>query len=115
MRGRESEMPEEDLWHTFFDAECIVEKMGCAKVRTEHIVEFGSGYGTFTLPAARRTNGIVRALDIDPKLVVLVQQKAVDAGLLNIRPEARTTTTPLSRSLVTASRMRGLGSMVPSP
>ena len=89
MRGRESGMPEEDLWQTFFDVDCIIQQMDCAKNGTEHIVEFGSGYGTFTLSAARRTSGLVQALDIDPKLVALVRQKAVDAGLSNIRSEAR--------------------------
>jgi SAM-dependent methyltransferase len=89
MKGRESGMPEENSWDAFFDADCILEKLECAKEKKESIVEFGSGYGTFTLPAARRTSGIVHALDIEPDLVALVQRKARDAGLTNVRAEAR--------------------------
>jgi len=48
------------------------------------IVEFGCGYGTFTLPAARRTQGIVNALDIDPVMVARVRERAGSAGLANI-------------------------------
>ncbi len=89
MKGRESGMPEESLWQTFFDAECIVGKMECARENNENIVEFGSGYGTFTLPAARRTSGVVHALEIEPDLVILVERKARAAQLSNIRAEAR--------------------------
>jgi len=53
MKGRESEMPEEVCWQSFYDADCIVEKLECAKNNRESIAEFGSGYGTFTFPACR--------------------------------------------------------------
>ncbi len=76
MKGRESGMPEETHWQTFYDADCIVEKLDCAKGDKDIIAEFGSGYGTFTLPVARRTSGAVYAFDIEPELVALVQQKA---------------------------------------
>jgi ubiquinone/menaquinone biosynthesis C-methylase UbiE len=89
MKGRESGMPEEDYWQTFFDADCIIEKLECAKEKKESIAEFGSGYGTFTVPAAMRTSGIVYTYDIEPDLVALVQRKARDAGLTNVRVELR--------------------------
>src|SRR5207237_3728624 len=53
MKGRESGMPEEVCWQSFYDADCIVEKLECAKNNRESIAEFGSGYGTFTFPACR--------------------------------------------------------------
>lgn len=89
MKGRESGMPEEDYWQTFFDADCIVERLGCVRTGQEAVVEFGSGYGTFTLPVARRTHGLVVALEIEPDLVELVGAKARHEGLTNIRPERR--------------------------
>jgi ubiquinone/menaquinone biosynthesis C-methylase UbiE len=89
MKGRESAMPGEAYWASFYDADCIVTKLDCAKEQREHIVEFGSGYGTFTLPAARRTSGTVHALDIEPELVALVQQRAREAGLANVRASVR--------------------------
>ena len=89
MKGRESGMPEESYWQSFYDADCIVEKLECAKESKENIVEFGSGYGTFTFPAARRTSGVVHAFDIEPDLVALVQRRATESGLLNLRAEVR--------------------------
>lgn len=82
-------MPEESYWQSFYDADCIVEKLECAKDQQASIVEFGSGYGTFTFPAARRTSGTVHAFDIEPELVALVQQRAQEAGLVNVRSEVR--------------------------
>ena len=82
-------MPEEAYWQTFYDADCIVEKLGCAKEKKERIAEFGSGYGTFTFPAAKRTSGAVYAFDIEPELVALVQRKAQEDGLPNVRAEVR--------------------------
>jgi SAM-dependent methyltransferase len=89
MKGRESGMPEEDYWQTFFDADCIVEKLDCTRAASESIVEFGSGYGTFTLPAARRTTGIVHAFDIEPDLVALMNRRARESGLKNVRAGVR--------------------------
>ena len=87
MKGRESGMPEESSWHSFFDADCIVQKLECAREKRENIVEFGSGYGTFTLPVAKRTSGLVHALDIEPDLIAMVQHKAAEAHISNIRAQ----------------------------
>jgi SAM-dependent methyltransferase len=89
MKGRESGMPDEAYWQTFYDPACIVEKLECAKNKNECIAEFGSGYGTFTLAAAARTSGTVYAYDIEPDLVALVNERALDAALLNVRVELR--------------------------
>src|SRR6266481_1856721 len=89
MKGRESGMPEETYWQTFYDADCIVEKLECAKRKNERIAEFGSGYGTFTFAAAMRTSGVVHAFDIESDLVALVQRRAQEAGLSNVQAEAR--------------------------
>jgi SAM-dependent methyltransferase len=82
-------MPDESYWASFYDADCIVEKLECAQNGTAIIVEFGSGYGTFTVPAARRTRGIVHALDIEPELVASLTRKAAVLGLANIRAAVR--------------------------
>ncbi len=89
MKGRESGMPEEAYWASFYDADCIVAKLDCAKAGTESIVEFGGGYGTFTFPAARRTTGTVHTFDIEPELVALVNRRAQEAGLRNVRAALR--------------------------
>lgn len=89
MKARESGMPDADTWAGFFDADGMITALGCVERGDEDIVEFGCGYGTFTLAVARRTAGIVHALDIDADLISLVQRKARDAGLTNIRAQQR--------------------------
>jgi SAM-dependent methyltransferase len=88
MKGRESGMPEEAFWTTFFDPEAALEQLLIVGGSYD-IVEFGCGFGTFTLPAARRTRGFVTALDIEPEMVEVVRQKADVEQHDNIRPEVR--------------------------
>lgn len=82
-------MPDEGMWNAFYDADCLIEKLGCTETGWETIVEFGSGYGTFTLPAARRTAGQVITFDIEPELTKQVQLKANEAGLTNVKAKVR--------------------------
>jgi SAM-dependent methyltransferase len=89
MKGRESGMPDEQTWQMFYDADCIVAKLECVRNAKEIIIEFGSGYGTFTLPVARRTSGTVYALDIEPHLIAQLREKAGVEGLSNIRADVR--------------------------
>ncbi|MDD2741589.1 MAG: class I SAM-dependent methyltransferase [Rhodocyclaceae bacterium] len=89
MKGRESGMPDEAFWTTFFDPEAALEQLLIVGGSYGDIVEFGCGFGTFTLPAARRTRGVVTALDIEPEMVEVVRQKADVEQHENIRPEVR--------------------------
>jgi SAM-dependent methyltransferase len=89
---RESGMPEEELWSSFFDVERILDSM---LVNSEifDAADFGCGYGTFTIPAAKRIRGILYALDIEPEMLGTVDLKAHNEGLTNVR----TTLTDLLR------------------
>lgn len=89
MKGRESGMPEEAYWATFFDPVAALDQLLIQGGLLDDIVEFGCGFGTFTLPAARRTKGILTALDIEPEMVEVVRQKADIEQRDNIRPEVR--------------------------
>ena len=53
------------------------------------MVEFGCGYGTFTIPAAQLITGRVFALDIEPDMVAEAMRKAGEAGLPNVVAEVR--------------------------
>ena len=53
------------------------------------VVEFGCGYGTFTIPTARLVEGQVIALDIEPELVAATTGKASAAGLSNVTAKVR--------------------------
>lgn len=61
----------------------MVRKLGCTGPSGD-VVEFGCGYGTFTIPAARLTAGRVVALDIEPAMVSATLGKAREAGLTNV-------------------------------
>ena len=89
MKARESGMPDEAYWATFFDVEKAVATLLGENGVLGNAVEFGCGYGTFTLPAARRTSGLVSALDIEPEMVAVVRLRAEDEHVTNIRPEVR--------------------------
>lgn len=89
MKGRESGMPEEAYWASFFDPQAVLERLRLSLDGSDNMLEFGCGYGTFTLPAASRTHGTVTALDIERDMVSLVKQRAKDAGLVNVRAEVR--------------------------
>lgn len=89
MKGRESGMPEESWWATFFEAEGALDALLGKSLPEGDVVEFGCGYGTFTLPAAQRTMGIVTALDLEPDMVALVRQKAAALQLKNIQSVQR--------------------------
>lgn len=89
MKGRESGMPDEAYWASFFQPEGILDRMLVTQGGCYNLVEFGCGYGTFSLPAARRTRGLVTALDIEPVMIELVAKRAKAEGLPNIRAELR--------------------------
>lgn len=72
---RESGMPPEGMWKSFFTPEQFLHSLGL-EPHDRVVVDFGSGYGTFTLPAAQLTNGVVHAVDIDPDMLEIVRAKA---------------------------------------
>lgn len=88
MKGRESSMPDEAYWASFFEADAAVDRLLGLSVEG-NVIEFGCGYGSFTVPAARRTAGYVTALDIESEMVEIVRQKAVTFDLPNIQAEVR--------------------------
>ena len=67
MKARESGMPSEDAWETFFQPDAALRCLGLSAA-CHDVVEFGCGYGTFTVPAARIVSGTVYALDIDREM-----------------------------------------------
>lgn len=76
------------MWQEFFDAEAILRKLGLDSV-CSNVVDFGCGYGTFTIPAARIVSGVVYALDIEHEMVEGTRRKAEEACLANIEVRQR--------------------------
>jgi len=81
---RESGMPPEPVWEGFFKPWEILCRLGLTS-GCGAVVDFGCGYGTFTLAAAQICRGIVYAIDIDPEMVAATRRKAEALGLGNVR------------------------------
>jgi SAM-dependent methyltransferase len=88
MKTRESGMPDEALWAAFFAPEEALARLGLPR-DCRDVVDFGCGYGTFTIPAARIVRGIVHALDIEPEMAAATMAKAKAAGLANVQARQR--------------------------
>lgn len=88
MKVRDSGMPEEEWWSTFFEPEEILSTFGLAQGGKD-VVDFGCGYGTFALAAAKLVTGTVHAFDIETEMIETVQKKCLGQGVTNIRAEAR--------------------------
>lgn len=88
MKIRDSGMPSEETWNTFFDAPRILRALDFDSA-TGEVVDFGCGYGTFSIAAAQLTTGTVYALDIDSQMVEATVAKANELGLSNVKAIAR--------------------------
>lgn len=84
MKVRESGMPNEKIWESFFKPESILQIL-----KLNHnvidVVELGCGYGTFTIPAAKMIQGKMYAIDIGQEMINLVFKKARDENLDNLK------------------------------
>ena len=88
MKLRDSGMPEEAYWETLLDVDLILDRLG-VNATLRDVVELGCGYGTFTLPVARRISGVVETFDIEPAMVERTRQRAEAAGIRNVRCQSR--------------------------
>lgn len=75
-------MPEQEIWEKFFDPTKILATLGLNS-QTDDVAEFGCGYGTFTIPAAKVIKGKIYALDIEPDMIRITNEKAKKSGLSN--------------------------------
>jgi len=80
----DSDMPEENIWDSFFNQPTILSKLQLTPV-CKDAVEFGCGYGTFTIPAARIINGNMLAIDIEQEMLDSTQAAALQSRLTNIK------------------------------
>lgn len=83
MKIRESGMPEREMWEKFFDPNKILTTLGLDS-QISDVAEFGCGYGTFTVPAAKIIKGRIYALDVEPEMIRLTAEEAKKQGLTNV-------------------------------
>ncbi|CAL1171486.1 unnamed protein product [Cladocopium goreaui] len=90
-RVRESGMPVVDWWEQLVSAESTLDLLGfVGQHQHETIVEFGCGYGTFTIPVAERVHQLY-SFDIDHEMVGNTQQRLLSQKphLENVKLEVR--------------------------
>jgi ubiquinone/menaquinone biosynthesis C-methylase UbiE len=83
MKIRESGMPDENVWKTFFNIELILRELHINQ-QINNLVEIGFGYGTFTIPVSKRIKGNVFAFDLDKDMVSTTQDKINSQKIKNI-------------------------------
>jgi len=83
MKIRESGMPSEPYWESFFDTQFILSQLQLSNTIND-AVEFGSGYGTFTIPAAKIIKGRLYAIDIDPVMIQRLNNRVAEENLSNV-------------------------------
>lgn len=81
-------MPIEKTWESFFDAAFVLEELGLNS-DCNTVADFGCGYGTFAIPAARIVTGNVYAFDIDQEMILECERKAKNAGINKVRFQRR--------------------------
>lgn len=55
-------------------------------LQENHVLcDVGAGSGIFTIPAAKTTQNTVYALEINPEMLLLIEEKAKNASLSNIQ------------------------------
>ncbi len=88
MKVRDSGMPEVEYWESLFDIPLILDRMNFSEA-LESVVEFGSGYGTFTIPVAKLIKGKVYAFDFESEMIGFLELRSGQCGIDNIILENR--------------------------
>ena len=84
MKVRDSGMPDEKMWNSFFNPHKIFNELELDN-DIKDAVEFGSGYGTFTLQAAALVKGDIYALEIEEEMINVLQTRIEQNGINNIK------------------------------
>lgn len=83
MKVRDSGMPDRGTWEGFFDPAEVLGRLTFDPAAD--VVDFGCGYGTFTVTAAAMTTGTVLGIDLDPAMIDATAARAAERGLANVR------------------------------
>ena len=83
MKFRESGMPNEGQWSTYFEPKQVLEKLGInGEIKT--LVDVGCGYGTFLFPAAELIKSKTIGIDIDEAMIEVCRRKEDEFNVANI-------------------------------
>jgi ubiquinone/menaquinone biosynthesis C-methylase UbiE len=95
-------MPAEDMWASFFNVDLILSELHIDS-DIKDLVEIGCGYGTFTVPSAKRISGNLYAFDIEEGMIEAVNKELRIRLIDNVIPEKRdvlTQTTGLAENSI---------------
>jgi len=81
-------MPTEDMWASFFNVDLILSELQINSDIND-LVEVGCGYGTFTIPAAKKISGDLYAFDIEEGMIEIVYQELKNRFINNVILEQR--------------------------
>ncbi len=81
-------MPAEAMWASFFNVELILSELQINSDIND-LVEIGCGYGTFTIPSAKRIKGKLYGFDIEEEMLDIVNQKLKNESIVNVILEQR--------------------------
>lgn len=84
MKVRDSGMPEEAYWESLFDINLILSKLEIND-KVNDLAEFGSGYGTFSIPASKIIKGTLYAIDMDPEMIERLYLRVKAENIKNIK------------------------------
>lgn len=88
MKVQDSGMPDEKIWNSFFDTDLILSELQI-DAQINDLVEIGSGYGTFSIPAARLIKGRLYAFDIEKIMIDILKAKLSHHKIDNVIVEQR--------------------------
>lgn len=84
MKVNDSGMPEESYWNSLFDIPQIVNWLELESINGP-IVEIGCGYGTFSIPIAKKCKNEFITFDIDSSMIEITRNNALKNNLSNIQ------------------------------
>ena len=64
-------MPKEEEWNEFFEPNKVLQLLG-VNSSVRDVADFGCGYGTFTIPAARIIGGKIYALTLNLGFALII-------------------------------------------
>ncbi|MBF0483827.1 MAG: class I SAM-dependent methyltransferase [Candidatus Omnitrophica bacterium] len=76
-------MPDQATWENLFDIKKVFATLKL-NGRIQEVVEFGCGYGTFTISAAEIISGTIHAIDSDPEMIRVTSEAVKKHQLENV-------------------------------
>ena len=83
MKYRESGMPDEQMWDTFFNPTQTLNQLDVNEnIRT--LIDIGCGYGTFLIPAAKLVKNKIIGIDIENEMIEVCKKKIIAQSVVNV-------------------------------